>query len=372
MPRRDEPFDAAVIGGGPAGSAAAIALARSGRRVALIEKTQVHVVPNGEALPPAAALLIGKLGLSDRFKSDGHLPSYANASAWGNPILTVTDFIRDPNGIGWHLDRARFDEMLRDAAVESGTVLMEHATVKTIDRRRLRNWRLGLDICGEWRTTTARWLIDCTGRNALVPRREGVRRIHNDRLVAVVALFAEQRRRRAEGESMTLVESAENGWWYTSPLPGGRRVVAYLSDADLLATSRVRETSLFFALLANTRFVRRRLNRASLICGPHMTSARSGRLEQISGDHWIAAGDACASFDPISAQGIFNALYSGLRAGETVHSDLKGMADAAASYRRSITSIYDRYILNLAETYRIESRWSWMPFWNRRHQMPAV
>ncbi len=41
MPRCDTHVDAAIIGAGPAGSAAAIELARSGRQVVVIEKQRL-------------------------------------------------------------------------------------------------------------------------------------------------------------------------------------------------------------------------------------------------------------------------------------------------------------------------------------------
>jgi len=94
--------------------------ALAGRRVVIIDASTTPEFKIGEALPPAARPLLRDLGVLDRFNSDRHLPSFGNQSAWGGPTLRNTDFIRDPNGLGWHLDRPRFDTTLREAAQISG------------------------------------------------------------------------------------------------------------------------------------------------------------------------------------------------------------------------------------------------------------
>lgn len=53
--------DVAIIGGGPAGCAAAISLALSGLRVALLERTSYGPARVGETLPPAVQPLLREL-----------------------------------------------------------------------------------------------------------------------------------------------------------------------------------------------------------------------------------------------------------------------------------------------------------------------
>ena len=112
-------WDAVVVGGGPAGAIAALVLARAGRRVLLADRAGGG--PRvGEVLPPAARPVLRNLGLLPRVMADDHLTCRANASAWGSDNLGIRDFIFDVQGTGLHLDRARFDASLREAAAAAG------------------------------------------------------------------------------------------------------------------------------------------------------------------------------------------------------------------------------------------------------------
>jgi 2-polyprenyl-6-methoxyphenol hydroxylase-like FAD-dependent oxidoreductase len=126
-------YAAVVAGGGPAGSAASLALARLGRRVLLVDSGN-STPAVGEALPPVGRALLGELGLLDGFLRQGHAPSHGNASAWGSDTLATHDFLFGLHGHGWHLDRARFDAGLRDAARAAGADVLSPARVAGAER----------------------------------------------------------------------------------------------------------------------------------------------------------------------------------------------------------------------------------------------
>src|SRR5690349_9649625 len=63
-------YDVAIVGGGPAGSSAAITLARLGARVVLFEaKTYPHDKLCGEFLSPECAMLLDELGLTPALRA---------------------------------------------------------------------------------------------------------------------------------------------------------------------------------------------------------------------------------------------------------------------------------------------------------------
>lgn len=99
---------------------------------------------------------------------------------------------------------------------------------------------------------------------------------------------------------------------------------------------------------------------------PRATSAASGRLVPWCGPGWLAVGDAALSLDPLSSQGIFHALYTGLRAGEAIADALDGHDAALAAYDHRLFEIRAAYLHNRAAAYAAEPQWADQPFWCRR------
>lgn len=58
-----EEFDIAVVGGGPAGAATALCLARGGWRIALLERRSLDQARAGETLPPEINPVLRSLGV---------------------------------------------------------------------------------------------------------------------------------------------------------------------------------------------------------------------------------------------------------------------------------------------------------------------
>ena len=359
-------IDVAVVGGGPAGSATAIALARAGLRAAVIEAAGYGAFRIGETVPADLRGALRELGIWEAFAKDcgenAHLPSAGNASAWGSDELLVRDALFDLRGHGWHLDRRRFDAMLAAEAKRAG------ARVWT--RTRLTGWqRKG----GEWSLAlagpeaparlTAAFLVDATGRDAALARCCGAQRLHRDRLVAVFVLFSWPQ--DAPADLHTLVEAAEDGWWYAARLPGDRAVAAWMSDSDLVRADGMCRPGPWSERLGRTRHIRPLL--AGAAAGPlTVRSAVSHCLDRIAGDGWLAVGDAACAFDPLSSAGIVTGLRSGLEAAGALVRHLQGDGAALTAYGEHIQRRFADYLTGRREQYSRETRWPDSPFWHRR------
>lgn len=362
---RDLMTEVAIIGAGPAGSVAALLLARAGLRPLLLTSSDGSAFQVGEGLPPAARPLLERLGLMERYVAGGHLTSFGNQSAWGSDELVSTDFIFSPYGNGWHLDRAAFNRMLMDAAREAGAIVDVGVRFGRAERSDA-GWRLFVERPEGAAVVTAGFVLDCSGRRALFASSIGVKREHIDRLVANVALMEAER--EGDCDATTTIESVPGGWWYTALLPGGRRVMIVLGDGDLIDPMQARSSVAWLAGLGRTRHMRAIAERFAyrIVGEPWLTAAGSSRLLRFGGDCWLAAGDAAASFDPLSSQGIVTAMAAGSLAAETVLAHLDGDASAIGSYSSSIERIYDEYLRNRVYYYTSERRWPESEFWRRR------
>jgi flavin-dependent dehydrogenase len=313
--------------------------------------------------------MLAELGLLDGFTADGHRPSFGNESAWGTTGVQRTDFIRSPYGNGWHLDRARFDALLRSAARAAGTDLREASRLRAFRDDGDGTWSLDVEGPGGITRMQSRWLVDATGRSRSVARRLGIRRIGADSLVAFSALFRSGR--DGDRDSLSFVESVGDGWWYTALNPSGERTATFFTDADLEAARAARTRSGFLRGLAGTLHLRRRLAAfgSEITEGPQATDARTSRLERLYGTRWLAVGDAALCFDPLSSQGLLTALYGALKAGRALVRELEGAAASAAleEYEEAMLQVYRAFEANRLQAYRQERRWPQRLFWKRRH-----
>jgi flavin-dependent dehydrogenase len=144
--------------------------------------------------------------------------------------------------------------------------------------------------------------------------------------------------------------------------------LAWHTDADLPAATVLRARS---ALLEKARGSPGLTAEIADTCfegtgPPRVTAAHDSALIPRVGDGWLAAGDAARSFDPLSSQGLFHALYTGLTSAGVVERFLSGDASGLADYAARLADIDAAYLRNWKEWYGQERRWPDHEFWRRR------
>jgi flavin-dependent dehydrogenase len=353
----DSDHEVIVLGGGPAGAAAALALAQRGVRVALLDKRRATALRIGETVPPMIMRPLARLGLWDAFVAARHGVSPGTVVIWGEDRPYENDFILNPYGCGWHLDRERFDGMLIAAAQTAGAGLYQN--VASAESRG--NEHGGWTVVAETETGRvilgARWLVDATGRSAWLARRQGIRRRAIDRMVALVRFGP-----RSSGDDRTFIEARPTGWWYAARLPDGGAIAAFFTDADLLPHGK----SSWKDLIADTRLVAGMMAPSRNLSGVYIIPASSGRLETCVGRDWLAIGDAAQCYDACSGQGIAKALDSAIAAAEAISAQKAGHNSSFYSLADQADAGFQRYLVMHLAHYRRERRWPESPFWARR------
>ena len=360
--------DVVILGGGPAGAALALALRRAGvARVALLHRRAGGAFCIGESVAPGIAPLLRRLGLPDDLERCGHSPYHGNRSLWGG-VTAVDDFLHRGLGHGWHLDRAKFDAWLRDAAAASGARLITPARLEAITRGR-NGWHLSIRQNGRTIDHSATIMVDASGRRAALGAFLGVTRRRCDMLVAIATVVPDA----APGlGTLSLIEAVPEGWWYAAALPSGAALVSLMTDHDLARSGGgLRCPEAFSAAWAATHELARRVPPTKMAGNISIFPAHTQFVEHAAGPGWLSIGDALLALDPLTSSGITGAMEDACAAAETICSWLGSTragdrSVAAAAHARRATHTLRRYMAERHRLYAAECRWADRPFWQRR------
>jgi len=331
-----------IVGGGPAGTAAAIVLARHRLAVTLVESASRRYVHGGEALPPAIAPLLAEIGVLDEIARAPHLRCDGNESAWGASTLRLQSFMTNAYGRGWHIDRHAFDTTLRGAAQRAGAQLDDDAREREHE---------------------AAFVVDASGRDAVVAHARGSRRTHVDHLIAVIGVL---RGSSADGPATSLIEAVEHGYWYSAPLPFDRRMCVYFTDPDLWHHSPPAALDAWCASLDETTHTATRAAGYERPAAVRIVAAGTSWLGTLHGASWLAVGDAAACRDPLSSGGIYEAIRSGIRGANAIVRSFAGEPQAVDAYAADIETRFARDLTRRRTIYQQEPRWADSPFWMMR------
>ncbi|VWC67579.1 tryptophan halogenase [Burkholderia lata] len=394
----------AIVGAGPAGCAAAIALARAGVGPVRLIDTAGHDGGSGErarpaaggprpprfgeSLPPDIRLVFAALGLQHAFDTQAFDPCCGSASSWGDDALGYNDFLFNPHGFGWHVERRRFDALLRDCAIRAGA----HWTTGRVEQCSATDDGVRLQVAlpgGATERVDAAFVVDASGHAACIARAMGAERLDGDRLVCVSACVPVGADSGLGQRS--LLEAVEYGWWYVARFSPGEAIVVVATDAQMLRRHALHLPASWHARLRDTRHVAAALGDGVREIPGALTvrQARSTRLSRSAGRRWLAIGDAASSFDPLSSQGVIKAMLDGLAAAREIAGHPAFVAHAAtredrssggapvAGGERGDDAIADRHEQRIGERfadytrmrddfYARERRWANAPFWRRR------
>ena len=339
--------DVAVIGGGPAGSAAATMLARQGWQVVLLERERFPRDHVGESLLPASMPVLEELGAMDAVQAAGFLPKYGATMVWG----------RDPEPWSWHFRetsatyphayqvwRPTFDHILLDNARSSGVDVREGCRVAAIQLQDPTIIRYTSDTDGDGELS-ARFVVDATGQAALLARQNGARSWDTSfRNLAVYAYFDGAEQLPSPDENNIFIEAFEHGWFWTIPLHTGWSSVGAVVDNQTgqEGIQRLGAREFLFDQLSRAPHTRRMLSNARWASGPNIVRDWSYSSEHTAGANFVMTGDSACFVDPLFSSGVHLALMSGVLAAAYATTALGSAESGDQQLRNAAGEVYQQ------------------------------
>ncbi|MBA3643370.1 MAG: NAD(P)/FAD-dependent oxidoreductase [Chloroflexia bacterium] len=334
MPRERD-VEAIVVGGGPAGSTVATALAGAGHRVLLLDKAQFprHKACS-EYINPAGARLLDELGMSHEIRRAGaHRMEAMVVCAPDGRRFTVNFAQAEPGRTALGLSRYRFDHLLLERAKAAGVVVDERAHVREIMRENGHVVGVVATIGGTRECIRASLVIGADGHHSAVsralgldvsyrwPRKTGL--VAHYRGVAGLDLFGE-------------MHVAHHAYVGLAPLENGVTNVAVVTNVRAVEARTGSIEEFFNEAVRSIPAVARRLDGADRIGGIRGVGPMARRARRTTGDGYLLVGDAASFLDPFIGDGIYEALRGAQLAAPVASRALKAgdtTADALEPYR---------------------------------------
>ncbi len=324
-----EQCDVAVIGGGPAGSTAAALLARRGYKVIALEKAHHPRFHIGESLLPMNLPIFERLGVLDKVRALGVFKPGADFEADNERGYNTYAFARAIGNSPPHayqVWRQDFDKMLYDHARSCGAEAREGHEVVKVEQKGPRETRLEVDTDdGRSYGIQARYIVDASGRDALLSARKGLRRRNPEhQSAAIFGHFRGAEPRAGEDAGNISIYRFDHGWMWMIPLPDGVMSVGAVCRPDYLKQRKGRTVEFLIETLKLSPALWKRMESAQLIGGDvRVTGNYSYDSARMGGPGWVLVGDAFAFLDPVFSSGVYLAMSGAEQAVDVVDSALR-------------------------------------------------
>src|SRR5215470_11801101 len=303
-------FDVIIAGAGPAGSSAAIHLARNDRRVLLVEQKKFpRAKLCGEFISPECRRHFEHLGVADAMTNSdpASITETVFYSARGHHVTVPSSWFGGPAALG--LSRAVMDDVLLRRAQACGVEVIEGATITEpiLDNNIVRGIKLKLN--GDEQHHTAPLTIDATGRARILTRKLNAR---EPKSKAKLIAFKVHLRNTRVAPGACEIYFYRDGYGGLSSVEGDLSNLCFIISAEQVKRHHSDPDLVMRELVMKNRRAAYTLEHAQPESEWLSASwERFGRQQPSPAKGVLAIGDAAAFIDPFTGSGMLIAFESG-------------------------------------------------------------
>ena len=307
-------WDVIVIGAGPAGSVAAMYLGKAGKRVLLVDKSEFpRDKVCGDAQGRRAGAIIKELGLYSEYEKTEGKGIYGLTLSSPNGTH-INLYVADRNGPppGFVRKRMVFDNFLFQSAKKIATefrvlnvsdLIIEDGFVKGIR---------GVNKKGEAEEHRANIVMGADGANSIVASKLGIGSNPPEHFIVALRAYYKNVGNLSDLIEIHLVKRIIPGYFWIFPLPNNEANVGIgMITKDMNQKKINLKQALLEEIKQNPIFVDRFKNAELVGDIKGWSLPVASHHKKCHGNGWLLLGDAAALIDPLSGEGVGNAMIAG-------------------------------------------------------------
>lgn len=348
-------YDVIIIGGGPAGSSAAIYLRKAGIKVAVFEKETFPRPHVGESLLPYCYGIFKDLGILDTLEKTTVRKPGVRIINENNTLQTTYCFkniLDGPHYLSFHVLREKFDKQLLDKAKKDGANVFENHKVIDVNISNPEIAEVTLqNNLRKKKKVSCRFLIDATGQNTFMAKKFNLK-IKHEKLDRVAFLAHWNCDTTTEGLNEGLLQlvylnQQKKGWMGIQPVDVNRVSVGIVVDNSYI--KKIKPTlskdnwkkEFYLSEIKNAPFANNLLKGFDVITDIMVVGDYSYKVKNRYSTNYALIGDAGGFLDPIFASGIYLALNTAESVSKSIIELLKNGTEAGLDSMKKAYNQYD-------------------------------
>jgi menaquinone-9 beta-reductase len=333
--------DVIVVGAGPSGATAAMALARKGRDVLLLDRKEFpRDKACGDGIPAGAIELLFDLGMKEKILAADFYPVHGLRLISPKGYTFDADFEENKNGVdSFIVPRLKFDAVLQEHAVDSGAEFCRgQAKEPIVENGRVVGVRASIN--GTLQEIRSKVVIAADGVTSVITRAlRPVKHIERHRAVALRA-YLEDIEELPHRVEFFLTREVLPGYAWIFPIGEGKVNIGLGMRLDIF---RGKKQSLddMLAAFMEMPMLRKRLQQGAKLrdVSTWQLNFGSQRKLQHTFDGALLTGDAAGFINPLTGGGIYNALISAKMAADVAHEALSN-----GDVSRTAMQVYEKMV----------------------------